>query len=90
MIHMTGLKKLGADVTLLDPHRIMVIGPTRWRGGGEIVCPPALRPAVSLFLAALGARGETIFEDTYVILRGYENLPARLNDLGANIQSLDP
>jgi UDP-N-acetylglucosamine 1-carboxyvinyltransferase len=87
MIHMMGLRKLGANVTLLDPHRIMVVGPTRWRGGGEIVCPPALRPAMCLFLAALGARGDTILEDTYVITRGYEELPARLNALGANIRS---
>jgi len=85
MIHMMGLGKLGANLTLLDPHRIMVTGPTRWRGGGEIVCPPALRPAVCLFLAALAARGVTILEDTYVITRGYEELPERLNALGAHI-----
>jgi UDP-N-acetylglucosamine 1-carboxyvinyltransferase len=87
MIHMTRLDKLGAKVSLLDPHRIMVTGPTRWRGGGEIVCPPALRPAMCLFLAALGARGVTVLEDTYVITRGYEDLPTRLNALGANIRS---
>jgi len=87
MIHMLGLGKLGANITLLDPHRIMVTGPTRWRGGGEIVCPPALRPAVCLFLAAMAARGVTILEDTYVITRGYEELPERLNALGAHIRS---
>ncbi|MDR0488624.1 MAG: UDP-N-acetylglucosamine 1-carboxyvinyltransferase [Propionibacteriaceae bacterium] len=87
MIHLMGLNKLGANLTLLDPHRIMVVGPTRWRGGGEIVCPPALRPAMCLFLAALGARGQTILEDTYVIARGYEELPQRLNALGARIDS---
>ena len=87
MIHLMGLNKLGANLTLLDPHRIMVTGPTRWRGGGEIECPPALRPAMCLFLAALGARGETVLEDTYVITRGYEELPGRLNALGASIHS---
>ncbi|MCL2471728.1 MAG: UDP-N-acetylglucosamine 1-carboxyvinyltransferase [Propionibacteriaceae bacterium] len=87
MIHLMGLTKLGANLTLLDSHRIMVTGPTRWRGGGEIACPPALRPAMCLFLAALGARGETVLEDTYVITRGYEELPGRLNALGANIHS---
>ena len=87
MIHLMGLGKLGANVQLLDPHRIMVTGPTRWRGGGEIVCPPALRPAVCLLLAALGARGVTVLEDTYVITRGYEELPERLGALGAHIHS---
>jgi UDP-N-acetylglucosamine 1-carboxyvinyltransferase len=87
MIHMMGLNKLGVNLSLLDPHRLMVTGPTRWRGGGEITCPPALRPAVCLFLGALGARGETVLEDTYVIARGYEELPERLNALGANIHS---
>ncbi len=87
MIHMMGLKQLGADVRLLDPHRIMVIGPTRWRGAGSIICPPALRPAMCLLLAALGARGETVLKDTYVISRGYEKLPDRLNALGADIRS---
>ena len=87
MIHLMGLTRLGANIQLLDSHRIMVTGPTRWRGGGEIECPPALRPAMCLFLAALGARGETILTDTYVITRGYEDLPSRLNALGANIHT---
>lgn len=87
MIHLMGLRKLGANLVLLDPHRIMVTGPIRWRGGGEIVCPPALRPAVCLLLAALGARGVTVLEDTYVITRGYEELPERLNALGAQIHT---
>jgi len=88
MIHLMGLKQLGANLTLLDPHRILVAGPTRWRGGGEIDCPPALRPAVCLLLAGLAARGTTILEDAYVITRGYEELPGRLNALGARVSSV--
>ena len=44
-IYLVELNKLGGQVKLLDPHRVMVEGPTRWTGT-EIVCPPALRPAV--------------------------------------------
>lgn len=84
-IHLVELTKLGADVQLLDPHRIVVTGPTRWRGQ-EIICPPALRPAVCLLLAALAARGTSVLRDVYVINRGYEDLPNRLNALGANIE----
>lgn len=84
-IHLLELGKLGANVKLLDPHRLEVKGPTRWRGR-ELVCPPALRPAVCLLLAALAARGESVLRDVYMINRGYEDLPRRLNDLGANIE----
>jgi UDP-N-acetylglucosamine 1-carboxyvinyltransferase len=83
-IHLVELNKLGADVQLLDPHRIVVTGPTRWRGQ-ELICPQALRPAVCLLLAALAARGTSVLRDVYVINRGYEDLPNRLNALGARI-----
>ena len=84
-IHLLDLGKLGASVKLLDPHRLMVKGPTRWRGR-ELICPPALRPSVCLLLAALAARGESVLRDVYMINRGYEDLPRRLNELGANIE----
>ncbi len=84
-IHLAELTKLGASVQLLDPHRIIVTGPTRWRGQ-EIVSPPALRPAVCILLAALAARGESVIRDIYVIQRGYEDLPERLAALGADIE----
>lgn len=83
-IHLVELGKLGADVQLLDPHRIYVTGPTKWRGT-ETMCPPALRPAVCLLLAALAAKGTSTLRDVYVINRGYEDLPNRLNALGAKI-----
>ena len=44
-IYLVELNKLGGDVKLLDPHRVMIEGPTHW-SGAEVVCPPALRPAV--------------------------------------------
>lgn len=68
----------------MDAHRLLIIGPTRWRGR-DITTPPALRPAVCLMLAAMAARGTTNLMDVYVINRGYEDLPQRLNKLGAKI-----
>ena len=44
-IYLTDLNKLGAQVKLLDPHRVLVEGPSRFTGT-EMMCPPALRPAV--------------------------------------------
>jgi len=84
-IYLTELNRLGARVQLLDPHRIIVEGPTRWRGT-QVVCPPALRPAVCILLGMLAARGESVLRDVYVINRGYEDLANRLNALGANIE----
>jgi UDP-N-acetylglucosamine 1-carboxyvinyltransferase len=85
-IYLVDLNKLGGQVTLLDPHRVMVEGPTRWTGT-EIVCPPALRPAVVVLLAMLASKGTSVLRSTYVIHRGYEDLAERLNQLGAQIET---
>lgn len=85
-IYLTELNKLGAQVKLLDPHRVMIEGPTHW-SGAEIVCPPALRPAVVILLAMLASKGTSVLRTTYVIHRGYEDLAERLNLLGANIEA---
>jgi UDP-N-acetylglucosamine 1-carboxyvinyltransferase len=85
-IYLTELTKLGAQVKLLDPHRVLVEGPTHF-SGAEIVCPPALRPAVVILLAMLASKGTSVLRSTYVIHRGYEDLAERLNTLGANIET---
>ena len=83
-IYLTELTKLGAQGKLLDPHRVMIEGPTHF-SGTEIVCPPALRPAVVILLAMLASKGTSVLRSTYVIARGYEDLAERLNELGAQI-----
>lgn len=85
-IYLVELNKLGAHVKLLDPHRVMIEGPTHW-SGTEIVCPPALRPAVVILLGMLAAKGTSVLRSTYVIHRGYEDLAERLNLLGAQIET---
>ncbi|MGH3424664.1 MAG: helix-turn-helix domain-containing protein [Nocardioidaceae bacterium] len=85
-IYLTELNKLGAQVKLLDPHRVLIEGPTRWRAT-ELICPPALRPAVVILIAMLAAKGTSVLRSVYVINRGYEDLAERLNALGANIQT---
>ena len=84
-IYLTELTKVGARVQLLDPHRVMIEGPTRWRAA-EVVCPPALRPGVVILLAMLAAPGTSVLRNVYVINRGYEDLADRLNALGATIE----
>ena len=85
-IYLTELNKLGGRVTLLDPHRVMIDGPTHW-SGAEVVCPPALRPAVVILLAMLASKGTSVLRSVYVINRGYEDLAERLNLLGARIET---
>lgn len=85
-IYLTELNKLGGKVTLMDPHRVMIEGPTHWVGK-EVVCPPALRPAVVILLAMLASKGTSVLRSTYVIHRGYEDLAERLSELGADIET---
>ncbi len=84
-IYLTELTKVGAKVQLLDPHRVLIEGPTRWRAA-EVMCPPALRPGVVVLLAMLAAPGTSVLRNVYVINRGYEDLAERLNALGATIE----
>ncbi|WP_432037501.1 helix-turn-helix domain-containing protein [Streptomyces cucumeris] len=85
-IYLTELNRLGAHVKLLDPHRVLVEGPTRWRAA-EMMCPPALRPAVVVLLAMMAAPGTSVLRNVYVINRGYEDLAERLNSIGAQIET---
>ena len=86
-IYLTELNKLNARVELVDPHRVYIEGPTRWKPA-EIVTPPALRPAVVILLSMLAAPGVSTLRNVYSINRGYEDLAHRLNSLGAKITVL--
>lgn len=86
-VFFTELNRLGASVKLADSHRVFVEGPTKLRGA-QIVCPPALRPAVMLLVAMLGAKGKSTLRNVYAINRGYENIVGRLNKIGAQIKML--
>ena len=81
------LNKLGAEIKLADVHRAYIVGPTKWRAG-EVVCPPALRPAAIILIAMLAAEGRSTLRNVYSIARGYEDLANRLNKLGAKIRVL--
>ena len=86
-IYYMELTKLGADILFADPHRVFINGPTVLRGT-EIICPPALRPAVIILIAMLAAKGESVLRNVYSINRGYEDLCNRLQKLGAKIEML--
>ena len=85
-IYLTELNRLGAQVQLLDPHRVDRRRPDPLARRRRWSARPALRPAVCILLGMLAARGESLLRDVYVINRGYEDLANRLNALGADIQ----
>ncbi len=84
-IYFLELQKLGAKITLLDPHRVLVFGPTKFIGN-EIICPPAIRPGVIILIAMLAAKGKSVLRNSYTIERAYENLPLLLEKVGVDIK----
>ncbi len=86
-IYFTELSKLNANIELVDPHRVYIHGPTKWKPG-DIVAPPALRPSVVILLAMLDAPGVSTLRDVYSINRGYEDFANRLNSIGAQIETI--
>ena len=83
-LYYTEMRKLNVNVTLADPHRAYIDGPTKF-SAADIVCPPALRPAMLLLIGMLAAPGISMLRNVYSINRGYEDFAERLNSLGAQI-----
>lgn len=86
-IYYTEMTKIGAQVELADPHRVFIVGPTKF-SAADVVCPPALRPASLLLIGMLAAPGTSMLRNVYTINRGYEDLAERLNSIGAHIAVL--
>ncbi|HEY5805955.1 MAG TPA: UDP-N-acetylglucosamine 1-carboxyvinyltransferase [Candidatus Saccharimonadales bacterium] len=84
-IYYTEMTKVGMNAELADPHRLIVMGPTKF-SKADVICPPALRPASLLLIGMLAAEGVSTLRNVYTINRGYEDLAERLNSLGAHIQ----
>jgi UDP-N-acetylglucosamine 1-carboxyvinyltransferase len=83
----TEMKKIGVNVELADPHRVFITGPTNFKAA-DMVCPSGIRPAVMILIGMLAAPGNSMLRNVYPINRGYEDLAARLNSLGARITVL--
>jgi len=78
------LRKMGADMEIVDPHRAFIFGPTILKGARLISSD--IRAGASLLIAGLIAKGTTIIENVEQIDRGYENLDKRLQKIGAFIK----
>jgi UDP-N-acetylglucosamine 1-carboxyvinyltransferase len=84
------LVAMGARITLCDPHRAIVYGPSRLHG--ERVDSPDIRAGMAMLIAALAADGTSEIGNVTQIDRGYERIDLRLRDLGARIErvSVEP
>jgi UDP-N-acetylglucosamine 1-carboxyvinyltransferase len=78
------LVAMGARITLCDPHRAIVSGPSRLHG--ERSASPDIRAGMAILIAALAAEGTSEIGDIHQIDRGYEQIDERLRGLGAQIE----
>lgn len=74
---------MGARILLSDPHRALVIGPSRLHGA--TIVSPDIRAGMALIAAALAADGRSIIRNVQQVDRGYERVDERLKSLGARI-----
>lgn len=80
------LKKMGANIKILDPHRAQIKGPSKLHGTS--IKGKDIRGGMSLIIAGLCARGTTLLQNAQQVERGYENITKRLRALGANIKKV--
>lgn len=85
MFFVDKLVRMGAGITMCDPHRVLVEGPRLLRG--IRLESPDIRAGMALVVAGLCAEGATTIEHAEVILRGYENVAERLKEIGAAISA---
>ncbi len=78
------LVAMGARITLCDPHRAIVSGPSRLHGAR--LESPDIRAGMAMLIAALAAQGTSEIGNVAQIDRGYERIDVRLRDLGARIE----
>lgn len=80
------LKRMGADIFVANPHRILINGPSQLRA--REIESPDLRAGLAFVIAGLLAHGKTIVRNAHQIDRGYEKLEERLRNIGAPIERI--
>lgn len=80
------LIEMGAQIILCDPHRAVVIGHDhKFCLRANNMSSPDIRAGIALLIAALSAKGTSVIDNIQQIDRGYEEIEARLNALGAKV-----
>lgn len=87
MFFVDKLINMGARITLCDPHRAVVSGPSTLHG--DKLVSPDVRAGMAMVIAAMAAHGESTISNIYQIERGYEHLVEKLQSLGAHIKRVE-
>ncbi len=80
------LSRMGANIVLCDPHRVVITGPSKLYG--KKVESPDIRAGLAMLIAGLIAQKTTEIDNIEQIDRGYERIDERLNKLGAKIKRM--
>jgi UDP-N-acetylglucosamine 1-carboxyvinyltransferase len=78
------LIEMGAEIILCDPHRAVIVGPSKLYG--ERITSPDIRAGMALLIASLCAEGQSVIRNIEQIDRGYDCIDERLRALGARIE----
>jgi UDP-N-acetylglucosamine 1-carboxyvinyltransferase len=87
MFFVDDLIGMGANIFIADPHRVIISGPTELMAD-RLFCKD-IRAGISVILAAMVAKGTSEINNIETVERGYENIEARLQGLGADIKRID-
>ena len=85
-MHCSELNKMGANTQIISSHLCRVRGVNKLYGAKTKA--PDLRGGAALIIASLAAEGESEISNIYHVERGYENIEATLNSLGANVKKI--
>ena len=85
-MHVPELVRMGAKISV-SGNTAIVEGGTPLKGA-PVMCTD-LRASAALIIAALCAEGETVIDRIYHLERGYENLSAKFEKLGAQVTIVD-
>ncbi len=81
------LVKLGANIIMCDPHRIITIAGSKLRGS-TLEAPYIIRAVVSMVMACMISEGESVILNADALYRGHPHFAENLQKLGAKIDEV--
>jgi UDP-N-acetylglucosamine 1-carboxyvinyltransferase len=81
------LRVMGADITTMDPHRVLIKGPRPLKA--RAMESPDVRAGLAFIIAAAIAQGTSEISNIHHIDRGYENIAERLHGVGMRIERVN-